>query len=69
MKITIDVDEKLFQNASRLLDASDDSAVINAALRTLVERESAQRLARLGGTDTDLAQIPRLRSPEGPMEL
>jgi Arc/MetJ family transcription regulator len=68
MRIALDIDDKLFQNAARLLDSSDHSTVINAALRALVERESARRLARLGGMDSEIDHVPRRRSPEGPME-
>jgi hypothetical protein len=33
------------------------------ALKALIERESARRLARLGGTEPDLKPIPRRRPP------
>lgn len=68
MKITIEIDENLLQNAAWLLGTDDHSAVINAALRVLVERENARGLARLGGTDPDVAPISRRRSPEGLLE-
>ena len=68
MRIALDIDDKLFQDAARFLGTSDHSAVINAALRALVEREGAQRLARLGGTDPDINQVPRRRAPKGPLE-
>ncbi len=67
--LTIEVDENLLQNAARFLGTDDHSAAINAALRALVERETARRLARLGGMDSEIDHVPRRRSPKGPMEL
>ena len=68
MRIALDIDDKRFQDAARFLGTSDHSAVINAALLALVERESAQRFARLGGTDPYINQVPRRRAPKGPLE-
>jgi hypothetical protein len=39
----------------------EKSALIRAALRALIEREAARRLARLGGSEPDLKPIPRRR--------
>jgi len=39
----------------------EKSALIREALKTLVEREAARRLARLGGSQPDLKPIPRRR--------
>jgi hypothetical protein len=36
---------------------------VREALTALIERESARRLARLGGSETELAPAPR-RRPE-----
>jgi Arc/MetJ family transcription regulator len=68
LKISIDIDDMLFQDAARFLGTSDHSAVINAALRALVECESPQRLGRLGGTDPNINRVPRRRAPERPLE-
>jgi len=68
MRIALDIDDKLFQDAARFLGTSDHSTVINAALRPLVERESARRLASLGGMDPKIDYVPRRRAPEGPAE-
>lgn len=66
MRITLDIDDKLLLSAARFLNVSDHSTVINAALQALVERESARRLARLGGSEPDIKSIPRRRTPKGP---
>ena len=36
-------------------------ALVREALRALIERESARRLARLGATEPDLTASPRRR--------
>ncbi len=41
------------------------SALIREALRALIEREASRRLARLGGSEPDLAAIPRRRTKRG----
>jgi len=38
--------------------------LLREALRALIERESARRLALLGGTEPDLDAPPRRRPPE-----
>ena len=38
------------------------TALLKEALQALVQRESARRLAALGGSQPDLAPIPRRRS-------
>ena len=42
-------------------DNPADVALVREALRALIERESARRLARLGGSEPDLAAAPRRR--------
>jgi hypothetical protein len=43
----------------------EKSALIREALKALIEREAARRLARLGGSEPDLAAIPRRRMKRG----
>lgn len=63
MRTTITIDEELLARATRLLGPLDRSAVIHEGLRALIERESARRLARLGGTQRRLKSAPRRRQP------
>ncbi|PQA40631.1 DUF2191 domain-containing protein, partial [Amnimonas aquatica] len=37
----------------------EKSALVREALRALIERESARRLALLGGSEPELASVPR----------
>lgn len=63
MRTTVNLDEELLEEARRVSGVEGRTALINAGLRALIERESARRLARLGGSDPDLEPIPR-RRPE-----
>jgi len=61
MRTTLNLDESLLEEAHRLTGMRERTALIHEGLRALIERESARRLARLGGTDPDLDRIPRRR--------
>jgi Arc/MetJ family transcription regulator len=50
MRTTINVDDALLDEARRLTGMAGKTAVIHEGLRALIERESAWRLARLGGS-------------------
>jgi Arc/MetJ family transcription regulator len=53
------MDDGLLAEAQRLTGTSEKSAGVREALRALIERESARRLARLGGSEPTLTAIPR----------
>lgn len=61
MRTTIALDDKLMAQARALTGTRENSALLRAALRAQIERESARRLARLGGTEPDLEPAPRRR--------
>ncbi len=61
MRTTINIDDDLLARAAKLTKPLDRTAVVNEGLRALIERESASRLARLGGTETALKAAPRRR--------
>ena len=44
-----------------LTGLNEKSALVREALKALIERESARRLALLGGTEPDLKLTPRRR--------
>lgn len=62
MRTTLNIDTDLLSEAQRLTGVTERTALIHAGLRSLIERESARRLARLGGTMPSLAAPPRRRS-------
>lgn len=51
MRTTVNLDELLIEEAQRLTGTSERTALIHEGLRALIARESARRLARLGGSD------------------
>ena len=62
MKTTVNLDDEWLDKAKRITSLTSSSAVVNAALKALVERDAARRLTRMGGTMPDLQSIPRRRS-------
>lgn len=63
MRTTLALDDDLIATAQAFTGLQEKSALVREALKALIERESARRLARLGGTEVDIANIPR-RRPE-----
>lgn len=63
MRTTVSLDDDLLSDAQHLTGINERTALLREALKALIERESARRLARLGGTEPDLRSIPR-RRPE-----
>ena len=61
MRTTINIDEELLAKASKLVGPLDRSALVHEGLKSLIERESARRLARLGGTQPELQTATRRR--------
>jgi Arc/MetJ family transcription regulator len=62
MRTTLNLDDDLLEEAQQLTGLSEKTALVRAALEALIERESARRLARLGGSEPELSDIPRRRS-------
>jgi Arc/MetJ family transcription regulator len=62
MRTTIALDDDLVAKAQRLTGIEEKAALVREALKLLIARESAKRIALLGGTEPDLQQIPRRRS-------
>jgi len=62
MRTTLALDDELLTEAQRLTGMTEKTALVRAALGALIERESARRLARLGGTEPSLADVPRRRT-------
>jgi Arc/MetJ family transcription regulator len=62
VRTTLNIDDQLLEEARRMTGISEKSALVREGLRALVERESARRLARLGGSEPDLDSVPRRRT-------
>jgi hypothetical protein len=56
------LDESLLSKARELTGIREKTALVHAALEALIAREAGRRLAALGGTESDLEEIPRRRS-------
>ncbi len=63
MRTTINLDDELLEEAQRITGVKGRTALLHKGLRALIERESARRLARLGGSEGQLRPVPR-RRPE-----
>jgi Arc/MetJ family transcription regulator len=62
MRTTVNLDDALLAEARRLTRIEERTALLHEALRALIARESARRLARLGGSEPQLRPVPRRRS-------
>jgi len=58
----LNIDDALLKKASDLTGVQEKTALVRLGLEALIARESARRLARLGGTEKRLKPIPRRRS-------
>jgi len=65
MRTTVTIDEVLLSRAQRLSGVQERSALLKEALSALIQRESARRLARLGGTEPKLEDVARRREGKG----
>jgi Arc/MetJ family transcription regulator len=59
MRTTLALDDDLLRLAQEFTGVEEKTALIREALKALIERESARRLASLGGTMPGLKSIPR----------
>ncbi|MFG1222357.1 type II toxin-antitoxin system VapB family antitoxin [Xanthobacter autotrophicus DSM 597] len=64
MRTTLAIDDELLSRAQALTGVTEKSALVREALKALIARESALRLARLGGSEPQLAPIRRRRPDE-----
>ena len=61
MRTTLNLDDELIQKAAELTGRSEKSTLVRLGLEALIARESARRLAQLGGTDPQATAAPRQR--------
>lgn len=59
MRTTLALDDELIEEAQRLTGTTEKTALVRQALRALIERESARRLAQLGGSEPGAKPVPR----------
>jgi Arc/MetJ family transcription regulator len=64
MRTTLNIDDDLLEEARRLSGIDEKTSLVRAGLVALIARESARRLAALGGTEKSARPIPRRRGPK-----
>ncbi|HMH14219.1 MAG TPA: type II toxin-antitoxin system VapB family antitoxin [Edaphobacter sp.] len=65
MRTTLTLDDELLDKAEEYTGLSEKTSIVREALKALIERESARRLARMGGIAPNLETPPRRRLNEG----
>ena len=66
MRTTVTLDDDLIAKATKMMGGLDRSSVLREGLKALIERETAIRLAKLGGTQPQLQPVPRRRASAAP---
>jgi Arc/MetJ family transcription regulator len=64
MRTTLNIEDKLLDRAAKLTGVKEKTSLVRLGLEALIARESARRLAALGGTEKKLKSPPR-RRPAG----
>jgi Arc/MetJ family transcription regulator len=64
MRTTLNIEEELLTRAAELTGIKEKTSLVKLGLEALIARESAKRLATLGGTERNLKMIPRRRLEE-----
>lgn len=59
VRTTLSLDDELVAKAQAFTGLNKKSSLVHEALKALIERESARRLARLGGCEPALDAPPR----------
>jgi len=62
MRTTLNIEDDLIKKASKLTGIKEKTSLVRRGLESLIAIESGKRLARLGGSEKALKQIPRRRS-------
>jgi Arc/MetJ family transcription regulator len=64
MRTTLNIEDDLLARAAALTGVKEKTSLVRLGLEALIARESARRLAALGGSEPGLEMIPRRREPE-----
>ena len=62
MRKTLNIEDKLLDKAANLTGIKEKTSLVRLGLEALIARESAKRLAKLGGTEKELKMIPRRKA-------
>ncbi len=61
MRTTLNIKDDLIKKASKLTGIREKTNLVKLGLEALIATESRKRLAKLGGTERHLTNIPRRR--------
>jgi Arc/MetJ family transcription regulator len=61
MRTTLNIEDELVEKATKLTGIKKKTSLVKLGLEALIARESARRLAKLGGTESRLKNIARRR--------
>jgi Arc/MetJ family transcription regulator len=61
VRTTMNLDDELVARAQELTGIKERNTLVRMGLEALVQREAGRRLAKLGGTDPGIEDIPRRR--------
>lgn len=64
VRTTLNIEDSLIETASELTGIKEKTTLVKLGLEALIARESAARLAKLGGTERQLKPVPRRRIAE-----
>lgn len=62
MRTTLNIEDKLLDKAAKLSGVKEKTALVRLGLESLIARESAKKLAMLGGTEKEINAPPRRRA-------
>ncbi len=66
MRTTLNIDDALLEEARLLTGVQEKTALVRNGLKALITQESSRRLARLGGSEPGLKDIPRRQTEKQP---
>ncbi len=64
MRTTLNIEDVLIEKAAKLTGVKEKTSLVRMGLEALIARESAMRLAVLGGTEKKLESISRRKSAD-----
>ena len=62
MRTTLNLEDELLEKARKLTGMKEKTSLVRLGLEALIARESAKRLAKLGGSEKKLGKVPRRRT-------
>jgi hypothetical protein len=62
MRTTLNIEDGLLEKAAKLTGVTEKTSLVRLGLQALIAKESAKRLAGLGGSEKGLKMISRRRT-------